>query len=298
MKNLILSFFLFLTCNSFAQKSQSIYRFKVEENKLPISKLLTDSTISVLKKRLINAGFIHSAISYDNMKREFLLESDTTIYNEFINKWLLKPCQVIFYETYSTYDLIDVLQNSPAYKKDEQKKREFFSILNTPTRIENNSRISNVGIIKISDTAEFAKIKKALKKYLPTDCVFAYNNNKLSSLKPQAIEVFALKNNGSKIQINDIIDSAKKIAGNREEPSLWFRFNKTGTKKFQRMTMKNVNKPVAIVIDGIVYSAPFVIAPIEGGGVEISGNFTAIETKQLANMLSAGYLPIKLSVVE
>jgi preprotein translocase subunit SecD len=127
--------------------------------------------------------------------------------------------------------------------------------------------------------------------------VFAYNN-KLGSLKPPAIEIFALKNDASKIQINAVLDSAKKVTGYRGEPTLWIRFNKIGSKKFERMTLKNVNKPIAIVIDGIVYSAPFVNGPIEGGGVEISGNFTATEAKQLADMISGGYLPIKLSLIE
>jgi preprotein translocase subunit SecD len=297
MKNFIPVFFLLIAANSFAQSTQPGYRFKVEENKLSLSKLLVDSSISVLKKRLVNEGFKNSTITYNKSKKEFLLQTDSALNEEFINKWLLKQCKVVFYETYSTYGLIDVLMNGPTYRKEAQKKKSFFNILNTPASIENNTRVSNVGIIKISDTAEFTKIKKALKNYLPADCVFAYNN-KLVSLKSQAIEVFALKNDATKIHINGILDSAKKITDYRGKPILWIRFNKVGTQKFEVMTTKNVNKPIAIVIDGIVYSAPFVNGPIEGGGVEISGNFSATEAKQLADMISGGYLPIKLSLIE
>jgi SecD/SecF fusion protein len=61
-----------------------------------------------------------------------------------------------------------------------------------------------------------------------------------------------------------------------------------GSKTWARMTADNVNKPIAIVLDDIVYSAPNVNGPIEGGNSEISGNFTVEQAQDLANILKSG----------
>src|SRR4029078_4758949 len=63
------------------------------------------------------------------------------------------------------------------------------------------------------------------------------------------------------------------------------------------MTADNVNKPIAIVLDDIVYSAPNVIGPIEGGNSEISGNFTNEEAQDLANILKIGKIDAPAKIV-
>ncbi len=54
----------------------------------------------------------------------------------------------------------------------------------------------------------------------------------------------------------------------------------------------------AIVLDGVVVSAPRFNEPIIGGQAQIEGNFTAQEARDLANVLSYGALPVNLDVVE
>lgn len=54
----------------------------------------------------------------------------------------------------------------------------------------------------------------------------------------------------------------------------------------------------AIVLDGVVVSAPRFNEPILGGSAQIEGNFTAQEAQDLANVLSYGALPVKLDVAE
>jgi preprotein translocase subunit SecD len=52
----------------------------------------------------------------------------------------------------------------------------------------------------------------------------------------------------------------------------------------------------AIVLDAIVYSAPEFLEPIGGGQAQITGDFTAAEAADLANVLKFGSLPISLEV--
>jgi preprotein translocase subunit SecD len=54
----------------------------------------------------------------------------------------------------------------------------------------------------------------------------------------------------------------------------------------------------AIVLDGVVVSAPRFNEPIIGGQAQIEGDFTAQEAQDLANVLSYGALPVNLEVVE
>lgn len=64
---------------------------------------------------------------------------------------------------------------------------------------------------------------------------------------------------------------------------------------FRNYTGANLGQPMAIVLDGVVLSAPVIQAQLDGGGV-IEGNFTETEAKQLALQLRSGALPIPLRV--
>ena len=82
------------------------------------------------------------------------------------------------------------------------------------------------------------------------------------------------------------------------EPVVTFRLDAIGAKRFGEITRDNVGRPFAIVLDGKVLSAPVIREPIIGGSGQISGNFTAEETTQLAALLRAGALPVPLKVIE
>jgi preprotein translocase subunit SecD len=73
-----------------------------------------------------------------------------------------------------------------------------------------------------------------------------------------------------------------------------FTLNKAGAKKFGDATAKLLQKQLAIVLDGVVESAPTVQSAITGGQGEITGNFSATEAKNLAVVLNSGALPVEL----
>jgi preprotein translocase subunit SecD len=74
-----------------------------------------------------------------------------------------------------------------------------------------------------------------------------------------------------------------------------FTLNKAGSKKFGDATTRLVGKQLAIVLDGVVQSAPTVQSAITGGQGVITGNFTAQEAKNLAVVLNSGALPVELA---
>jgi len=80
-------------------------------------------------------------------------------------------------------------------------------------------------------------------------------------------------------------------------PQVSLNFSPNGAKLFAEITKKNVGKPVAIVLDNIVISAPIVQEPILTGEAVISGSFTQDLAKNLSIQLNAGSLPAPLKLV-
>ena len=67
-----------------------------------------------------------------------------------------------------------------------------------------------------------------------------------------------------------------------------------GARIFGDFTAKNLNKRLAVVLDGKVYSAPYIRERIGGGSGQISGNFTLDEAGSVAIALRSGALPARL----
>ena len=81
------------------------------------------------------------------------------------------------------------------------------------------------------------------------------------------------------------------------QPLVLLQFDDQGAKIFEDLTSRNVGKPLAIYIDGILISAPRVEETISGGRAQITGRFTIEEAKELARNLSAGALPVPINLI-
>ncbi len=74
------------------------------------------------------------------------------------------------------------------------------------------------------------------------------------------------------------------------------RFNQAGAEDFARVTAANVNRQLAIVLDGQLYCAPSIRTPIATGSAEISGQFSDEECKNIADALMSGSFPFQIRV--
>ncbi|QQG41041.1 MAG: protein translocase subunit SecD [Candidatus Levyibacteriota bacterium] len=81
-------------------------------------------------------------------------------------------------------------------------------------------------------------------------------------------------------------------------PEVSLKFSNDGAKKFADITKRNLNKPVAIVLDDVIISAPRVNVPITDGNAVITGGFTTEQAKNLSIQLNAGALPVPLTILE
>lgn len=82
------------------------------------------------------------------------------------------------------------------------------------------------------------------------------------------------------------------------QPSVDFRFNPTGARKFGEYTSANIGQPFAIVLDSEVISAPVIRDAITTGSGQISGSMDFDEANRLAVLLRAGALPAELTFLE
>ena len=82
------------------------------------------------------------------------------------------------------------------------------------------------------------------------------------------------------------------------EPYVAITFNNEGAKIFHQVTRENVQKRLAIVLDGKIFSAPVIQDAIAGGRAQITGRFTTEEARDLAIILRAGSLPAPVTILE
>ena len=97
----------------------------------------------------------------------------------------------------------------------------------------------------------------------------------------------------------EVVTSARSEVRNdlgQNRPVVTMTMNDEGARKWARLTGSNIGRRIAIVLDGVVYSAPNVNGEITGGRSEISGNFTVDETTDLANVLNSGRMEASVEI--
>ena len=117
-------------------------------------------------------------------------------------------------------------------------------------------------------------------------------------------ELYAIKvsnRDGSPALGGDVVTDANADfvqQGGRAEQQVSMSMNAEGAKAWAKLTKDNIGKPVAIILDEMVYSAPVVNQEITGGRSQISGNFTPEEAKDLANVLKSGKMAASIHIVQ
>ena len=161
-----------------------------------------------------------------------------------------------------------------------------------------------VGYADYKDTAQVNKIlaMKEVKEILPRDLSLKWGVKAADfDKKGQIFELYAIKvtdRNGRAPLEGDVITDAKDEFDNFGKPCVSMAMNTDGARRWATITKNNIGKAIAIVLDNYVYSAPNVNGEITGGHSQITGNFTAEVTKDLANVLKSGKMPAPARIVQ
>ncbi|MDI6853900.1 MAG: protein translocase subunit SecD [Deltaproteobacteria bacterium] len=96
----------------------------------------------------------------------------------------------------------------------------------------------------------------------------------------------------------EMVKDAKVSYDEYNEPQVSFTFTRRGGEIFGRITGENVKRRLAIILDGVVKSAPTIEERIGGGSGRIHGSFTTEQAKDLAIVLRSGALPASVKIVQ
>ena len=185
-----------------------------------------------------------------------------------------------------------------------------FSILNPATYIDQNGQPNlspgaMVGIANLKDTARVNDYlnRPEVQANIPGNLKFLWAV-KPEQRSPSFLSLYAIKTSGPEngaVLTGDVITDARDDFNEHNHPVVSMSMNTEGARQWRKITAQaaqNNNSAIAIVLDGVVYSAPGVNEEIPNGNSSISGNFTIEDTKDLANVLKAGRLPTTAKIVE
>ena len=164
--------------------------------------------------------------------------------------------------------------------------------------------LSLVGYASVRDTAAVNKMiyGSLAKQILPSDLKLLWSAKPEEGLnKKNVYGLYALKvtsSDGRARLEGDVVTDAKDDFNQHGRPQVSMTMNSEGAREWAALTKANVGKAIAIVLDGVVYSAPRVDGEISGGQSSISGNFTIEDTKDLANTLKSGRMPAPAKIVQ
>ena len=194
-----------------------------------------------------------------------------------------------------------VKETPEAQLAEAKKQHPLLALLQTT----NGNSLALVGYASVRDTAAINSIiySELAKQVLPSDVKLLWGAKPADGIAAKNIyELYALKvttTTGRAPLEGDVITDAKdqfdQITG---QPEVSMSMNADGARRWAALTKANIDKAIAIVLDGVVYSAPRVNGEITGGQSSISGSFTSEDTKDLANTLKSGRMPAPARIVQ
>ncbi len=161
-----------------------------------------------------------------------------------------------------------------------------------------------VGYANVRDTADINKYihSQLAAQVLPADVKLLWSAKPAEGISVKnTFELYALKvttSDGRAPLEGDVVTDAKDQFDQYGRPEVSMTMNSEGAREWAALTKANIGKAIAIVLDGVVYSAPRVNGEIDGGQSSISGNFTIEDTKDLANTLKSGRMPAPAKIVQ
>lgn len=164
-----------------------------------------------------------------------------------------------------------------------------------PERAKN--LIGKMALLEFKIVDDENSLDEALRGNVPEGSVIAYGTREDRAGGQRGQVPYLLKN--KTLLTGASLETAKvQISDRYGEPNVSIKFNSQGAADFDRITNENIKKRMAIVLDGVVHSAPVIQERISGGQAQITGNFTMEEARDLAIVLRAGALPAPVNILE
>ena len=137
-----------------------------------------------------------------------------------------------------------------------------------------------------------------VQKVIPNNVEFKFHARPQKDADGNDFYVMYLVNKEPELTGGVITDATANIDPNTSAPIVSMTMNSDGATEWARITGANVNKRIAIMLDGGIFSAPVVKGKIPGGRSQIEGMADLNEAKLLEIVLKAGALPAPVDIIE
>jgi preprotein translocase subunit SecD len=144
---------------------------------------------------------------------------------------------------------------------------------------------------------EKGDLEKALNGRIPAGDIIMYGPEQSRGTQKSYRQPYLLKKR-TELSGNEIADARVSIDSRFNEYAVTLKFNSKGSRKFDKLTAAHIGERFAIVLEGVVNSAPVIRERISGGTAQITGSFSPAEARDLAIILRAGALPAPVKIVE
>jgi SecD/SecF fusion protein len=267
-------------------------------------------TYKILLKRIDKFGVAQPNINLDENKGVIQVELAGVTDKERVRKYLQASANLQFWEVYNLGDkaLDEGLSNADKAltvalggtdtSKQAQYKNALLKVINPigPQQDKAGKQFfsPNVGVVALKDTGIYAEYMRndVVKNALPGDVKFMFGvEEKDAKSGSRYFPLYAIKTlpGSEKAKLEgDGVEEAYQGYDDKGRPSIKMTMTTIGARIWAKMTAENTGRPLAIVLDDIVYSAPNVNGAIEGGNSEISGSFTTEQAQDLSNILKSG----------
>lgn len=159
---------------------------------------------------------------------------------------------------------------------------------------------TGIGFVNVRDRrmVEYILSRQDVKNLIPSDFEFVWSAKPFTAQDGnQYYNLLAVKKD-PEITGKVITEARATIDPENNLPIVIMRMNSEGAREWARITGANINKHIAIILDGTAYSWPVVRTKIIGGSSQIEGLDSPEEARLLEIVLKAGALPAPLEIIE
>ncbi|WP_185859828.1 protein translocase subunit SecD [Blattabacterium cuenoti] len=272
---------------------------KVIRKKIELSIL---DTHNILISRMTKFGVIQPHIQRIKNSNRILIELPGIENIDRLKNILQKKAELHFFEIYNFREIIPYFEIiNKIYSENEKFNRSFIEILNI-SKIKKMDNNLVVGLVHKKDMNKITKFLNSMDvvEYLPyalRNVKFLWGSKTYQYNQEKYAPLFAVKEDNNSLN-GDIIISAYKSFGSFNEIFINIKMNQEGAKNWKIFTEKNIGRYIAIILDDLVYTAPFVKSVIPNGISQISGNLSLQEAEDLVNILSTGRLPTSVKIIQ
>ncbi len=273
-----------------------------------ISQGAIEETYKILLKRIDKFGVAQPNINLDKNKGIIQVELAGVTDKQRVRDYLQASANLQFWEVYNIGEIATSLEAADKAVVDNisggdtakaaLNKNAFLKIINpmNPQTDKNGKQVypAAIGSIALKDTGTFNSYMNmdAVKNSFPGDMKFLLGaEEKVEKTGDRYYPLYAIKtvpgSDKAKLE-GDGVEESSQSYDEKGRPSIKMQMTPLGSKIWSKLTGDNVNRPIAIVLDDVVYSAPNVNGQIDGGNSEIAGSFTIEQAQDLANILKSG----------